>query len=186
VPANFALKTWGFTHGLLGNQQNYFHDRTELMKQLFLSLLLGISCFAADVTGNWVVESPRNDGTVQKSYFNLKQEGDRISGSIRVTQFYYTIAESSGNSDNFRITGTMKDGKNERHVVYEGKLVGDDLHLSTRRRPDAPLTESVAHRTRAGEGAVPPRIAPSCPRQRLGENSADGLEQLELLQEPGR
>ena len=130
------------------------------MKQLFLSLLLGASCFAADVTGNWVVESPRNDGTVQKSYFNLKQEGDRISGSIRVTQFYYTIAESSGNSDSFTITGTMKDGKNERHVVYEGKLVGDELHLSTRRRPDAPLTELVAHRTRAGEGALPPRIDP--------------------------
>ncbi|HEU5403169.1 MAG TPA: glycoside hydrolase family 27 protein [Terriglobales bacterium] len=130
------------------------------MKQIILFLVFVTSSFAADVTGNWVVAVPRNDGTIQKSYFSLKQDGDRISGSIRVTQFYYTISESSGNSDDFTITGTMKDGKNERHVVYQGKLMGDELHLSTRRRPDAPLTELVAHRAAAGEGAMPPRIDP--------------------------
>jgi alpha-galactosidase len=54
----------------------------------------------------------------------------------------------------------MQDGKTSRHVVYEGKLVGDELHLGTRRRPDAPLTEMVAHRASQGEGAMPARIAP--------------------------
>ncbi|HKR86427.1 MAG TPA: glycoside hydrolase family 27 protein [Terriglobales bacterium] len=130
------------------------------MKQIFLCLIFTASCFAADLTGNWVVESPRNDGTTQKTYFNLKQDGDRISGTIRVTQFYYTISESSGNSDGFTITGTMKDGKNDRHAVYQGKLIGDELHLSTRRRPNAPLTNLIAHRAPAGEGVMPPRIDP--------------------------
>jgi len=129
------------------------------MRRLLLLLFLAAPCFAADLTGNWVVQSARDDGTVQKSYFNLKQDSARITGTIRVTQFFYTISESSGDSNNFRIAATMKDGKSDRSVLYEGRLVGDELHLATRRRPDAPLTEMVAHRAPAGEGVMPAKLA---------------------------
>src|SRR5436305_4439510 len=112
------------------------------------------------LTGNWVVRAPNADGTSRLTYFNLKQEGSRITGSIRVTQFYYLITESTGGPEGFTIIGTMKDGMTDRRVQYEGKLVGDELHIATRRRPDAPLTEMVAHRAPAGEGALPARIAP--------------------------
>ena len=112
------------------------------------------------LTGNWVVRMPNADGTERLTYFNLKQEGSRITGSIRVTQFYYLIAESTGGAEGFTIIGTMKDGKTDRRVQYEGKLVEDELHIATRRRPDAPLTEMVAHRAPPGEGALPARIAP--------------------------
>ena len=112
------------------------------------------------LTGNWVVRTPNADGTFRVTYFNLKQEGPRISGSIRLTQFYYQIVESTGSAESFTITGMMKDGKNERRVRYEGKLVGDELHIGTRRRPEDQLTQLVAHRAPAGEGALPARIAP--------------------------
>jgi alpha-galactosidase len=94
------------------------------------------------------------------TYLNLRQEGSRITGSIRVTQFYYLITESTGGAEGFTLTGSMKDGQTERKVRYEGKIVGDELHLTTRRRPDAPPTELVAHRAPAGEGALPARTAP--------------------------
>src|SRR5438045_4438520 len=71
------------------------------------------------LTGNWVVRAPNADGTSRLTYFNLKQEGSRITGSIRVTRFYYLITESTGGPDGFKITGTMKDGKSERRVQYE-------------------------------------------------------------------
>jgi alpha-galactosidase len=132
----------------------------QSMKRLFLLILISGACFGADLTGNWVVDSPKDGGVVLKSYFNLKQDGPRITGTIRVTQFYYKITESKGTPEDFEITGSMKDGKADRHVVYQGKLVGDELHLSTRRRPDLPPTESVAQRAPAGEGAMPARIAP--------------------------
>ena len=122
--------------------------------------LLAISCAAAELTGNWVAENPLPDGTVRKTYFDLKQEDSRITGHIRITQFYYTISESTGAPDAFTVTGTMMDGTSPRNVHYEGKLVGDELHMTTRRRPDAPLTEVVAHRVPAGEGAMPARIPP--------------------------
>jgi alpha-galactosidase len=134
----------------------------KFMKRLFplLAVLLAASCFAADLNGNWVVETPMNDGTVRKSYFNLKQEGSRISGTIRVTQFYYTIEKSTGAPDQFTIKAGMKDGLSTREVVYEGKLVGDELQLTTRRRPGAPLMGMVAHRAPEGEGTMPARVPP--------------------------
>lgn len=115
---------------------------------------------SSDLTGNWRVQTQNAEGTFRRQYFNLKQEGPRITGSIRVTQFYYLIKESTGGPEGFTLVATMKDGKNERRVQYEGKLVGDELHLSTRRRPEDKPTELVAHRAPPGEGAMPARVEP--------------------------
>jgi alpha-galactosidase len=125
-----------------------------------LILPLAAVSFAADLTGNWVVTQDMNDGTMRRTYFDLKREGPGITGHIRVTQFYYTISESAGGPDAFTLTASMKDGRNERRVTYEVRLDGDELHVGTRRRPDDPLTEMVAHRAPAGEGAYPARIEP--------------------------
>src|SRR5207247_4008277 len=86
------------------------------------------------LTGNWVVRTPNADGTFRATYLNLKQEGPRITGSIRVTQFYYLISQSTGGPDGFTITGTRMVGKGERKVQYAGRLVGNEWHVSTRRR----------------------------------------------------
>jgi hypothetical protein len=65
------------------------------MRKLLLPLLLTATCFAADLTGNWVVEKPMNDGTVRKSYIDFQQDGTNVTGTVRVTQFYYTVSRSS-------------------------------------------------------------------------------------------
>ena len=110
------------------------------------------------LTGNWAVKNLRNDGTLSKAYFNLKAEGGKITGTVRSTQFFYTITESVGDAAGFTITAKMKDGRGERTVRYEGKLIEDELHLSTRRRPEDKPTESVARRVPEGEGAMPARL----------------------------
>src|SRR6266403_2395211 len=112
------------------------------------------------LTGNWVVRNPNADGTSRNTYLNWKQDGTKITGSIRVTQFYYLITENAGGPEALTITATTKAGKTDRSVQYEGKLVGDELHLSTRRRPTDKPTELVAQRAPAGEGAMPARIEP--------------------------
>ena len=136
-----------------------------LMSFRSLSLIpamLASACFAADLSGNWVISTPNNDGTSRNIYFDLKQEGSRITGHIRMTQFYYTIAESTGGPDSFTITGSMMDGdsgkRSERKVVYEGKLEGDSLRLAQRGRGGNPGNAQIAHRAPAGEGAYPARL----------------------------
>jgi len=123
-----------------------------------LIAFLAVPCFATDLTGNWVVRDPLPDGTFRTTYLDLHQEGSRITGSIRVTQFYYKIVESTGGPDRFTLTGSMMDGTNERRVKYEGKLEGDELHVATRRRPESELIQMVAHIAPLGEGAMPARL----------------------------
>jgi len=144
------------------------------MKNIIVFLLFTIAgpCFAQGLTGNWAVKDPLPDGTFRTTYLSLKQDVERITGTIRVTQFYYKIAESTGNAEGFTLTGSMMDGASERRVKYEGKLVGEELHVSTRRRPDAPLIEMVAHRVPEGEGAYPARR----PLPELHKVSDNGLE----------
>jgi alpha-galactosidase len=124
---------------------------------LFL-VLWAVPCFAEGLTGNWAVRDPLPDGTFRTTYLDLHQEGSRITGTIRVSQFYYKIVESTGGPDGFALTGSMMDGTNERRVKYEGKLVGDELYVATRRRPESELVEMVAHRAPPGEGALPARL----------------------------
>src|SRR5436305_10946221 len=132
----------------------------RLLRILAIVALSTTSCLAANLTGNWLAATPLPDGTQRKAYFDLKQQDSKITGHIRITQFYYTLTESTGTSESFTVTGTLQDGKTLRRVIYEGKLVGDELHMTTRRRPDAPLTELVAHKVPEGEGAIPARIEP--------------------------
>ena len=118
----------------------------------WISVLLGGACSAADLTGNWVVAQPNADGTSRNTYLDLKQDGEKITGHIRVTQFYYTIQKSTGGPDGFTVEAISKDN---RKVTYQGKLQGDELQIGTSARAGAPLSALVAHRAPAGEGAYP-------------------------------
>jgi alpha-galactosidase len=140
---------------------------------VILLVLAAIPCLGRDLTGNWVVRNPLPDGTSRDTYLDLKLDGTRITGHIRVTQFYYTIVESTGGPGGFTLIGSMKDGSNERRVTYEGKVVGDELHVSTRRRPDNELIEMVAHPAPPGEGAMPARL----PLPALHNVASNGLAQ---------
>ena len=121
------------------------------------------------LTGTWAVRTPNNDGTFRTTYLNLKQEGARITGTIRVTQFYYRITDNTGGPEGFVLNASMMDGKSERKVQYEGKLVGEELHISTRRRPQDNPTQMVAVRAPAGEGALPARN-PLPARHKVSDN----------------
>src|SRR5712664_1000390 len=132
------------------------------MKRIsLLSLLLFASRgFAAAITANWAVRDPLPDGTCRTTYLMPKQDGSRVTGTIRVTQFFYKIVDTSGGPDKFTVTASMMDGHAERRVTYEVTLTGDDLHVATHRRQDSQLVEMVAHRAPASEGAYPARIEP--------------------------
>jgi alpha-galactosidase len=121
-------------------------------------LSASIASAQGQLTGNWAIDNSNGDGAIRKTYFTLTQQGDQIRGSIRATQFFYTIKEGTGTADKFTVVGSMMDGKSERKVTYEGHLAGDGLELATRRRAtDTVLTKAVAHRVPDGEGTMPAR-----------------------------
>ena len=117
-----------------------------VLSAMGLAALVSANQSPEPLTGNWVVRTDNKDGTFRTTYLNLKQDGQKITGTIRVTQFFYKVSESTGGPDGFTLTGSMMDGKNERKVQYEGKLVGEELHISTRRRPTDPPTQMMGSR----------------------------------------
>src|SRR3982750_2112944 len=115
-------------------------------------------CAAADVTGNWLASEQQADGTSRRTYLNLKQEGSQITGTGRLGYNYFDIKQSTSNGpDTYSLT--VNSGRpNAADIRIDIKLVGDELQIETRRRPNAPLTHLVAHRVAAGEGAKPARL----------------------------
>src|SRR6266576_2486996 len=118
---------------LIKRNPNHYRPGSAIAVAVVLVLLANVAIYfvsaqqpSEQLTGNWAVKTPNADGTFRTTYLNLKQDGAKITGSIRVTQFFYLITESTGNPDGFTLTGSMKDGKNFRSVKYEGKLVGDE------------------------------------------------------------
>jgi alpha-galactosidase len=129
------------------------------MKLFIFFSLLATAWGAADLTGNWMVATPNGDGTMRRTYFKLKQHGDRITGTIRSTLHLYSITGSTGGPENFTITAAMPIGASERRVTYRGKLAGDELEV-TELKAKGPGETLVAHRVPDGEGALPARIEP--------------------------
>ena len=105
------------------------------MKRIALLCVFAGAAWSADLTGNWLsaVPSPNNDGTVRRTYFSLKLENGRITGTVRATQLFYAVMESTGGPDGFKLTVGMQDGPTERRAIYEGRLMGDELHVAQRR-----------------------------------------------------
>jgi alpha-galactosidase len=126
----------------------------------FIGLLsiVGV-CSATDLTGNWLVATSRGDGTMNRVYFHLKQQGGRITGTIRATLHLYSIDKSEGGPNNFKISAAMPLFGSERRVTYRGKLAGNQLQL-VEVSGSGSVHGMTAHRVPEGEGALPARIEP--------------------------
>src|SRR6266536_1775856 len=116
---------------------------------LFVVLVAAQQPAAEPLTGNWVVRTPNADGTFRTTYLNLKQEGPRITGSIRVTQFFYLITESSGGPEAFTITAALKDGSYQYINIDDTWEAGRDANgnIQTNKKfPDMKALADYVHR----------------------------------------
>ena len=129
------------------------------MRPLALLCFLAAACAEGNLTGNWLVAIPNGDGTIQRTYLNLKQQDGHITGTIRWTLHLYTIDRSSGGPDNFTISAAMPVLGTERRMTYKGKLVGGELQL-VKVLPEGPGEAQVARRVPEGEGRLPAYIPP--------------------------
>jgi alpha-galactosidase len=126
------------------------------MKALLLVVAAG-AVLGADLTGNWLAATPNGDGTIRTVWLNLKNQDGRVTGTIRSTQFFYTIAESTDGPNYSMLTAVMKDEGRERRATYVVTLSSDELRVAEVRNGTAG-TPVIAHRAAAGDGALPERV----------------------------
>jgi alpha-galactosidase len=146
------------------------------MKILISLALFAGSCLAADVTGNWMVSQQTADGNVRKTYFDLKQDGEKITGFIHDSRSDRKIQEGSIDAaGNIKLVtappngGAGIPGGPGRPGAPGGrgapqpttaKLSADGLHVMMRVGRGEPETDLVAVKRPAGEGGAPARIEP--------------------------
>ena len=97
------------------------------MKSAIALVVLSFACvaLAADVTGTWNATTQGPDGQEMKLVFHLKQDGDKLSGTVEGPAGEVAIKEGSVNGDAIEFTVEL----NEMKIVHKGTVSGDEMKL---------------------------------------------------------
>jgi alpha-galactosidase len=137
-----------------------FVANSKSMRVVLSYALFAGCCLAADVTGNWMVAQESPDGNLRKTYFDLKQEGDKITGFIHDGRSDRKIQEGSIDAaGNIKLVTAPPNQKMQPQPVT-GRMAADGLHFMIRRGRGEEPQDLVATKRPDGEGGAPVRIEP--------------------------
>jgi alpha-galactosidase len=121
-----------------------------------LSFLFGALPAAAqtDLSGFWVLSVDRGDGTVMKTFFELKQSGEQLTGAAWIDYDKRTISAGSFRDGKLQVVVPLWD---QQRLTADGTLDGDKLSLRVH-FPDRDDAVGVAERTTEQAVAPPPRL----------------------------
>jgi alpha-galactosidase len=131
------------------------------MKRLTLLLLAVLGYAQTNLTGYWVFRAPRanNDGTFAETFFELKQEGDIVTGRALQGTRETLISEGTfqGGTLHFVVSVAGRGG-NPNRTVYDGKVSGGGAIALTRAGRGNPSSGEFVRSTK--EAALPPAPLP--------------------------
>jgi alpha-galactosidase len=112
-----------------------------------------------DLTGFWVFRVPTGDGNFRESFFDLKQNGEKITGKAIQGSRETPFSEGSfaGGKLHFVISFTSGNPPQTRQVTYEGTLQGDKIAL-TSQAPGRDPIKGTLERSRPEAALPPPRL----------------------------
>lgn len=91
-------------------------------KTLFLSFALAAVSFAADITGKWSAKVPGQNGE-QETTFALKQDGDKVTGTVTSPRGERPITEGKVSGDMVSFVVESQRGKQ----TYTGAVSGGEI-----------------------------------------------------------
>ena len=92
------------------------------IKTLLLSFALAAISFAADVTGKWMAKVPGQNGE-QETTFALKQDGDKVTGTVTSPRGDRPISEGKVTGDTVSFAVESQRGKQ----TYTGAVSGSEI-----------------------------------------------------------
>jgi hypothetical protein len=105
--------------------------------------------WAADVTGKWTAQVPGRGGQTRETTFNLKAEGDKLTGTVSGMQGDNPISDGKISGDDISFKVKVSFNGNDFAMVYKGKVAGDEIKFTrTIEGRDAPPTEFTAKRAK--------------------------------------
>jgi alpha-galactosidase len=112
-----------------------------------------------NLTGFWVFRVPTGDGNFRESFFDLKQDGNAITGkSIQGTR-ETPVSEGTFRDGklHFVVTFTVGNPAQTRVVTYDGTLDGDKIVLTSQAPGRDPVKGTLEH-SRPEAALPPPRL----------------------------
>jgi hypothetical protein len=105
-----------------------------------MAVLLAMTASAADVSGKWVGQMPTRNGDTRETTFNLKADGDKLTGTMSGPQGEIGIKDGmiSGNNISFKVA--LEFNGNSFVLVFKGAVSGDQIKF-TRGREGAEQTQ---------------------------------------------
>jgi len=103
------------------------------MKLAALFLALVSVALAADVTGKWVAQVPGRNDQTQQMTFNLKADGEKLTGEIASPRGSRPIEEGKISGNQISFSQTMEFNNNKMKFVYKGTVEGDQIKFTRER-----------------------------------------------------
>ena len=100
-------------------------------------LLLLAPAWAEDATGKWKASVTGRNGAQQDITFDLKVDGEKLTGSMTSPRGSVDISEGKVQGDSISFVISF----NEMRIVHTGKVAGDELKM-TRKMEGAEQSQS--------------------------------------------
>ena len=119
------------------------------MKALVLSLLMAGLAMAADATGKWTASVPGRDGATREVVYNLKADGDKLSGTT--TGFggqEVQISDGKIKGDSISFKTKVEFNGNSMTMSYDCTISGDEMKVKQTREGADQVREYTAKRSK--------------------------------------
>jgi alpha-galactosidase len=109
------------------------------------------------LSGFWVFHIPTGDGNFREIFFELKQDGETITGKVLAGSREVAITDGSFKNGTLQFVVTYGTPPQARRVVYEGTPQGDKIALTSQASGRDPV-KGTAERTKPEAALPPPRL----------------------------
>jgi hypothetical protein len=99
------------------------------MRLFLLSCILTAAAFAADVTGKWTAEMQGRDGQSMTTTFDLKADGNALTGTVSGRRGETPISNGKIDGDKVSFDVVREFNGNSMTIHYTGTVSGDSLNL---------------------------------------------------------
>ncbi len=99
------------------------------LRALLLGCLLAVAAFAADVNGKWTAEMEGRNGQTMTIGFNLKADGNTLTGTVSGRMGDTAISNGKVDGDNVSFDVVREFNGNSFTQHYTGKLSGDTIQF---------------------------------------------------------
>lgn len=105
-----------------------------------MAALLAITASAADVSGKWTAQVPGRGGQMRDTTFNLKADGDKLTGTMSGPQGDIEIKDGKISGDNLSFKVNLEFNGNSIVLLFKGVSSSDQIKF-TRGREGAEQTQ---------------------------------------------